>query len=448
MVDPLGTAASVAGLISLGLQTVEYLYKFYSAYRDQDEALGRIADKLSDLLGSLQNIEQVIQARQSRPGEQLILQSIEKSITLCRDIISDLEGEASKFKKEPTDNWKKRVVVGGRRAAYPFKQDTLKDLSDDVDSFRGNLSIALQTLGLREHQNTQSDIRAIGAIVASTQNDVEEVAAVVKTIQAHNIRADLRQWLRAPDATVDFNTACSKRHAGTGQWLVQGPAFTDWLRRDNSFLWLYGFAGCGKSVLCTTAIQHALRHQRAQHNRAIAFFFFTFRDEAKQDASAMLRALLLQLAGQVPGLEAELSRLQESYKHGTPPVSVLIEYLRQAIERSRQVYILLDALDESPVETARKEVLDTIKSMRGWQLPGLHLLVTSRDRDAPDIRISIRSVATDDVTNHIPLKNDSVQHDIARYVSYQVEHDEQLQRWSEQQRTTIEDHLIRHADGV
>jgi hypothetical protein len=41
-------------------------------------------------------------------------------------------------------------------------------------------------------------------------------------------------------------------------------------------------------------------------------------------------ALLLQLCGQVAGLEAELSRLKESNNHGIPPVSVLLEYLRQA----------------------------------------------------------------------------------------------------------------------
>ena len=42
----------------------------------------------------------------------------------------------------------------------------------------------------------------------------------------------------------------------------------------------------------------------------------------------MLRALLLQLYGQVSGLEAELSRLKELYHHDILLVLVSLKYLR------------------------------------------------------------------------------------------------------------------------
>src|SRR5205085_11269328 len=57
-------------------------------------------------------------------------------------------------------------------------------------------------------------------------------------------------------------------------------------------------SGCGKSVLCSTAIQYTFRHRRSDPDVGIAFFYFTFNDESKQDESAILRALLLQLSGQ------------------------------------------------------------------------------------------------------------------------------------------------------
>jgi hypothetical protein len=56
-------------------------------------------------------------------------------------------------------------VVIGRRAAYPFKRSTLEDLGEDVSDFRANSSIALEALQLKEHQNTQSDIEEVNAIV-------------------------------------------------------------------------------------------------------------------------------------------------------------------------------------------------------------------------------------------------------------------------------------------
>ncbi|OQV11276.1 NACHT domain-containing protein, partial [Cladophialophora immunda] len=431
MSDPLSVAASVAGLLSLGLQSTEYLYNYYTACRDQHQDLAKTADQLGSLLESVQIIDEIVRTRTWRPNEQPIIQSIEKSITHSEDAINGLQNEVDKFKNEPTDNWRKKAIVLGRQAAYPFKRSTLGVLSDDVSEFRGNLSIALQALQLKEHQNTQDDI--------------EEVNAVVKDIQARSVSVDLWRWLKAPDATINFNIAVAKRHVSTGQWLVQGPAYTTWLQQDNSFLWLYGFAGCGKSVLCSTAIQHAFRRRQPSVDIAVAFFFFDFRDESKQDASAMLRALLLQLCGQVPGLESDMTQLKASYNYGTPPVHVLLEYLRQAVARCRHIYILLDALDESPEEISRSELLSAINTLRQWQLPGLHLLVTSRD--VPDIRYHLQFPTLQQGVEHITLKNDSVQQDISRFVAFQVDHDHQLRCWGDH-REKIKNYLTQHAGGV
>lgn len=431
MGELLSIAAGIAGLLSVGLQSTEYLYKYYTAYRDQDQDLARTADQLGDLFQTLQNVEEIVRLRKWRSHEQTILQSVERSINRCENIIHELQEEARKFQKEPTDDWGKKVVSVGRRAAYPFRRSTLEKLGEDVDNIHDNLSTGLQALQLKEHQNTQ--------------NDIEAVNSIVKNAQAQNLSAGVRHWLRAPDATVDLNIACAKAHVGTGQWFARGPAFASWLQRDNSFLWLYGFAGCGKSVLCSTAIQHTFRHRQASTGNAAAFFFFTFNDDSKQDASVALRALLLQLCGQVPGVEADLTRLKESYNHGTPPVVVLLEYLRQAVTRCRHIYILLDALDESPVETPRAEVLSMIKTMRQWQLPGLHLLVTSRD--LPDIRNRLQHVGLCQDAEHIELKNASVQEDIQQYVDYQIDHDPELRRWGEH-RDKIKSYLAQHADGV
>ncbi|OAP56315.1 hypothetical protein AYL99_09494 [Fonsecaea erecta] len=206
MGDPLSVTASVAGLLSLGLQSTEYLYNYYTVCREQHRDLAKIADQLGGLLESLRNIDQTVHTRSGRPNEQSIIQSIEKSITHSEDAINALQGEVDKFKKKPTDDWRKKAVVLGRRAAYPFKRSTLEDLSDDISDFKDNLSIAVQALQLKEHQNTQDDI--------------EEVNAIVRDIQARSIHIDLRQWLKAPDATVNLNVVVAKRYASTGQWLV------------------------------------------------------------------------------------------------------------------------------------------------------------------------------------------------------------------------------------
>ena len=427
MGDPLSVAAGIAGLVSVGLQTTEYLVKYYTAYRNRDDDLGRTADRLGDLLQSLHTVDDVVQKRTWRPNEKTILQTFEQTISRCEDVIHELEEEVRKLQKEPSHTLIQTIRAVGRRAAYPFRQSTLKKLDEDVDEFRDNVSMALQALQLKEHQNTQDGI--------------EEMKKIMMNTQAQHMAADVRHWLRAADATIDYNAASAKRHTGTGQWFIQSATFTTWLQQDNSFLWLYGFAGCGKSVLCSTAIQHTFRHQRSQSGSALAFFFFTFDDESKQDASAMLRALLLQLSGQVAGMDADLTRLKDSYNYGTPPVTTLMEYLRQAVTRSHHVYLLIDALDECPVGDRRDSALSTIQTIRQWELPGLHLVVTSRDV------VDVRQALDVEAQNMVALKNDNVSQDILRYVSHQVDYDPQLRRWGDQ-RDTIKKYLAQHANGV
>lgn len=432
MGDPLSIAASVAGLLSLGLQSAEYLYKFYSTYRGQDDDLARAADKLDGLVGSLQELDELLRTRKWRRDEINILQNVEKSITRCEDVINELRDEASKFKKEPLEGLKKRLATTARRVAYPFRRSTIEKLDEDVGEFRENLTLALQILQLKDH-----------AVIKDT---TEELLSIIRKGQAQDVSADVRNWLKAADATVDFNAANSKRHPGTGQWLVQGPIFTNWLSQKNSFLWLYGFAGCGKSVLCSTTIQYAQRHQQAHPRTAIAYFFFTFRDATKQDASAALRALLLQLCGQIKGLEADLLQLKNSYDGGTPPVNVLEEHLKRAILRCQDVYILLDALDESPADNSREEVLLVIERIRKWQLPGLHLLVTSRD--LLDIRDGLQFYGTDQDWERVWLNKTNVQQDITNYVSYMINHDRKLLGWNKEQREKIKICLVERASGV
>lgn len=96
----------------------------------------------------------------------------------------------------------------------------------------------------------------------------------------------------------------------------------------------------------------------------IAFFYFNFRDHSQRDGSAMVRALLLQLAGQNVDCQADLVRLHSSYKSGLPPTEVLLECLRYMVCRFKDTYILVDALDESPRYDAREGLLRIVATIR------------------------------------------------------------------------------------
>ena len=50
MTEPLSVAASVTGLISLGIQVTQSLVDFYNAYKNRDSDLVHITERLESLL--------------------------------------------------------------------------------------------------------------------------------------------------------------------------------------------------------------------------------------------------------------------------------------------------------------------------------------------------------------------------------------------------------------
>jgi hypothetical protein len=428
MADPLSIAAGVAGLLSLGLQTTDTLVKFYTSHKGRNENIGRTTHRLETLQSAFDALQTALQQRKFQPDEETLIGRIESSIHSCAELIQELQEECTKLTGPLGSSFNDAVKVVGRRAAYPFRESTLKKLEEDAGEMRNHLSFALDILQLRDHK--------------TAQDELAEMKSLVELMRATQISSAVQYWFKAPDVSVDHNAACAKRHSGTGMWFVKAPVFHNWINQANSFLWLYGFAGCRKSVLCSTAIQYTFRQRGADQNVGIAFFYFTFNDESKRDESAMLRALLLQLAGQLPDGHSRLERLRNSSESGPPPPVVLIQYLRDFIQRFHQVYILIDALDESPRGNRRDEMLGSIMAMRGWSLPGLHLLVTSRDE--PDIRESLDVAPAEKVA----MKNDKVEQDISNYIAEKLATDSKLRTKWQSYRDLIQETLAKRANGV
>ncbi len=426
MTDPLSGAAGVAGLISLGIQVTQSLVDFYNAYKSRDSDLVGMTGRLESLLDTFKCLEKTLSDRSFQADEQGLINNIETSIKNCDELIQELQDECQKFSKT-SNGIKTAVRVAGRRATYPFRQSTLQKLDEDISEIRANLSSALDVLQLKDTQRIQ--------------DDVTQMKVLLDLVRTGQISSNLRDWLKAPDATIDHNTACAKKHPGTGTWLVKSPQFSRWLTEENSIMWLNGFAGSGKSVLCSTAIQFALRHRRSNLSVGIAFFYFTFNDESKQDLSAMLRALLLQLSSQLRDDHADLTRLHDSYKAGTPPLPVLIEHLRRLIQRFHQVYIMLDALDESPRKGPQENVLDMIETMRNWSLQGLHLFVTSRDES------NIRESLDLSTNQQVIMQNAGINKDIADFISGRFDADRRLRKLLPY-RDKIQERLAKRAKGV
>ncbi|KAJ5651137.1 NACHT nucleoside triphosphatase [Penicillium longicatenatum] len=429
MADPLSIASGIAGLLSFGIQVTQSLVNFYTTYKDQDVDLAKVTQNLDNLQSIFRALDVAVEGRRSQADSQDLLREVEKAVQKCEEIISELQSECERFHKDAAAaaGLKDRVKAAGRRAAYPFRKSTLQKLEEDINDIRENLSFALDVLQLK----SQSQI----------QDGISEVISLVERINASQISLTIRCWLMAPDASLNHNATLAKWHPSTGLWFINGHRFRMWLEECNSFIWLNGFAGCGKSVLCSTTILHTFRQMSHKYGVGIAFFYFSFTEEAKQDDKGMLRTLLLQLSVQQQNGERELEQLHALYESGSPPVHALLESLRRLLDRFRYTYILLDALDESPRDCKREGVLEAIQVIRSWSIPSVHLLVTSRSE--LDIRESLDPSPDQDLT----LRNSETDRDIANFVSYRLKDDAKLQRWKSRHED-IEKKLTTGAQGV
>lgn len=427
MADPLSIAASVTALISAGITTTTSLVKFYNSYKHLDSDLAGTTEKLEGLLNIFQSLERTLSTRKFQAGERSLIKNIETSIKKCEELIQELRSEYDKFRDTISNGIIAVFKTAGRRATYPFRQSTLQKLEEDIEEIRSNLFSALEVLQLKDNQTFHDDM-----------SDMKSLLDLIRTDQ---ISAQIRDWLKAPDVTINHNTACAKKHPRTGMWFLKSSTFTTWLIEENSFLWLHGFAGTGKSVLCSTAIQSVFRHRRSDPHIGIAFFYFTFNDESKQDESVMLRALLLQLSGQLQDGHSELTRLHHSYPSDIPPSAVLTDHLHRLIQKFHHVYIVLDALDESPRTGARDCVLETLEAMKEWSFRGLHLLVTSRDE------LDIRDSLNPSLDQQVKMDHAGIDKDIADFILGRLHDDRKLRKWSSYQ-NKIQENLVKRARGV
>jgi hypothetical protein len=183
----------------------------------------------------------------------------------------------------------------------------------------------------------------------------------------------------------------------------------------------------------------------------LAFFYFDFRDAAKQDIRSLLSSLLVQLSYQSDNFCTILYKLHSAHDPGSqqPSENALKKCLKDMLVLPGQgdIYIVVDALDECPNfsgwPTQRQQVLMIMQELFDLRLPHVHFCIMSRPE--VDIRDILEPLADHNVSLH---EQAGQKQDISDYITSVVYSDPKMRRWRDEDKQLVIKTLIEKAGGM
>jgi NACHT domain len=202
--------------------------------------------------------------------------------------------------------------------------------------------------------------------------------------------------------------------------------------------------------ISSTVIQEA-KERRDAGLALMGYFYFDFKDTAKQDVRGLLASLLAQFSAKSDHCYHILFELYSTHDAGSqqPSNATLAECLKKILNLPGlpPVYIIVDALDECPntsgFPTAREKVLELLEDLVTLKLPNLRICVTSRPE--VDIQSVLEPLSPLSFSLHDKIGH---KNDICHYVRTVVHSDRRMRRWRVEDKQLVIDTLSTKANGM
>lgn len=230
------------------------------------------AGKLESLQATLEELHTAPKTRQFEQGKgQNQIDTVKWPIFDCEVVVNGLQEEHDKLSVTVG----KAVIdihqASDHAAAYPFRRSTVQRLHEIVDDLQGQASSMLNGLNPKQEKVVNGD----------DDDDDDDLARLKAPIRHMNPQDE--DWYLRSDFPLSMQQSITVLYMPnarrTGLWLQKPHPFQERLGQENSLLWPNGAPGCGKSVICSTAVQSTFCQQKQQRKHmsdvGIAFFYFS-----------------------------------------------------------------------------------------------------------------------------------------------------------------------------
>ncbi|KAJ7094769.1 hypothetical protein C8R44DRAFT_539600, partial [Mycena epipterygia] len=227
----------------------------------------------------------------------------------------------------------------------------------------------------------------------------------------------------------------NSREPGTGEWLLEHDLFKRWKSGTISRIWCRGMPGAGKTVLVSTIVDN-LRTELETDNIGVAVIYLNHKETDTHSPSNLLASLWRQLVLRKP-IGSNVHKLYQKHREPRtrPSLAEAHAILCSSIADYSKVFILVDALDESP-EAHRDVLLRDLYALG----PNVNLLVTSRFH-----------IAIHHITSFATLEIRAREVDIQKYLEGQILKSRRLSKHiqnSPDLREAMEVRIVQRSDGM
>lgn len=251
-------------------------------------------------------------------------------------------------------------------------------------------------------------------------------------------RDEICDWLTDTNPSSLYNTTRNQYTPGTGNWVLRSVEWSNWISGKVRSLWVHGIPGAGKTVLAGYLIREIQDIcDSADADRTTCVYYYCYHANNQDELVPMLKWVVSQLSRTSKYIAPRLIRAYEQ-RH-QPSVNDLLDYFAAYLEHFNDVYLVIDALDES---LERKNILDTISILAtGSRFEKIRLLTTSREYF--DIQQTMSTISTD-----LPMSNPDVEKDIRTHVSHKLRAEPRFGKWSIDLLGEVEEALAVGAEGM
>ena len=385
--EAVGLAASLASLLEISERIVAAGYGYIHKVAQVPSRMRMVLSEVSGVNLVLARLEEY-SANQSVAGGTSILYTLSRNGIFedCKELLKKIDGTILTWMAESEADYSKRkVTTFVKRVTWPMKEKETEDVLIHLDRLRSILSDTIaqdSAASLHRLEATTQQLHQTTINMANSQHHV----ALMAWVSPYNV-----------DPFDDYQAALIRRQPGTGAWLTHSESFKTWSQHGHGMFWLRGLPGCGKTVLTSTIVEYVQYSLIPNHiGTTLAYFYIRYQDPAKQSLNTCLATLVRQMIDQNPAGMKKLEEIevhrQRSFSHNLT-TSEYIGIIKVLAELQTKVYIVIDALDETPDPGPFVDALRQLSDCEN----GTPVAVVVSSRNNTNLEALLMSVVTEQV---------------------------------------------------